>query len=72
MIGSYQQVAAFQSFVLTARLTARSTSLNWSTRSSASDDRKRYINWFDPVIGVTADVNDDVNAQVTPSELRGS
>ena len=29
-------------------------------------------NWFDPVIGDTADVNDDVNDQVTPSELRGS
>ena len=28
--------------------------------------------WFDPVIGFTADVNDDVNALVTLSELRGS
>ena len=26
---------------------------------------------FDPVNGVTADVNDDVNDQVMPSELRG-
>ena len=68
MIDTYQQVAAFQSFVLTAHLTARSTSLNWSTRSSASKRPEPLDNWFDPVIGVTA----DINAQVTPSKLRGS
>ena len=68
MIDSYQQVAAFQSFVLTARLTARSTSLNWLTRSSASERPEALENWFDPVIGITADVNDDINAQVTPRQ----
>ena len=29
-------------------------------------------NWFDPVIGVTAYVNDDINDQEKPSEHRGS
>ena len=56
---------------LTARLTARSTSLNWLTRSSASERPEALENWFDPVIGITADVNDDINAQVMPRQRAG-
>ena len=71
MIDNYQQVATFQS--LSWQLIWQLGRQVWTGWLGAqhSERAEAIENWFDLIIGVTADVNDDANDQVAPSKLKG-